>query len=157
MEKKYFNSSSLTEFLKEKGIWFKLHEFDDEVKTVEDASKKVPLEKIVKTLVLIDSNGKPLIAILKADKKLSFKKVKKALNLKDVKLAKSEEVFEFSGYEVGAVPPCFWKGIERVIVDLETSKMKEVFAGGGEKNKLLEIKMEDLLKLNSPIIADVSE
>jgi len=47
--------------------------------------------------------------------------------------------------------------VKKVIVDLETSKMEEVFAGGGDKNKLLEMKMEDLIKLNSPLIADVSE
>ncbi|MEM5836565.1 MAG: YbaK/EbsC family protein [Candidatus Aenigmatarchaeota archaeon] len=157
MEKEYFNSYSLAEFLKKEGIEFKIHEFESEVKTVEDASKKVPLEKIIKTLVLIDSEDKPLIVILKASKKLSLKKLKKALKVKDVRFAKPEEVLKFSGYEAGAVPPCFWKDVKKVIVDLETSKMEEVFAGGGDKNKLLEMKMEDLIKLNSPLIADVSE
>ncbi|MEM5829889.1 MAG: YbaK/EbsC family protein [Candidatus Aenigmatarchaeota archaeon] len=157
MEEEYFNSSSLVEFLKRKGVPFKVHEFDVEVKTAEDASKKVPLEKIIKTLVLIDSNDEPVVAILKANKKLSFKKLKKVLKVKDIRLATSEEVLKFSGYEAGAVPPCFWKNVKKVVMDLEASRMDEFFAGGGNKNKLLEMKMKDLINLISPLIFEIGE
>jgi Cys-tRNA(Pro)/Cys-tRNA(Cys) deacylase len=152
-----FNSHGLSEFLKERKIWFKLHEFKEDVKTAVRAGKQVPFEKIVKSLVFIDSNNKPFVAILKASKKVVFKKLKKVLNVKDVRLAKPEEVLEYSGYEVGAVPPCHWKNIQKVVMDLDTSRMDVVYAGGGDTNKLIEMKIEDIIKINKPIIADIGE
>lgn len=152
-----FNSASLAEFLKKEKIWFKLHEFEEDVKTAEKASRQVPQEKIIKSLVFMDSNQEPFIVIIQANKKVDFKKVKKVLGVKDVRLASAKEVLENSGYAVGAVPPIFYKNVKRVIVDAKTTKIDVVFAGGGDVNKLIEMKMEDIIKLNNAIIEDISE
>jgi prolyl-tRNA editing enzyme YbaK/EbsC (Cys-tRNA(Pro) deacylase) len=42
-------------------------------------------------------------------------------------------------------------------MDLDTSKMDIVYAGGGDTNKLIEMKIEDIIKINKPIIADIGE
>ncbi len=155
--KQIFDSKTLAKFLEKNNVWFKLHEFEDDVKTSLKAAEKVPKEKIVKSLVLIDSNNEPLIVILQSFKKVDFKKIKKVLKIKDVRLANPEEVKKYSGYEVGAVSPVFHKNIKRILLDKEASSLDKVFAGGGEVNKLIEIKMEDIIKLDKPIIEEISE
>ena len=46
-------SETLRTTLVSKGIWHRFIEFDEPVRTVEEASRKVPEDKIIKSIVLI--------------------------------------------------------------------------------------------------------
>lgn len=155
MEK--WDHKKLENFLKSKGYDFKIFEFEDDVKLSIKASKFVPIEKIVKSLVFLDNNNEPFVAILPAYKKADFKKLKEVLKVKDVRLANHEEVLKYSGYEVGAVPPLHYKNIERVVLDKEVLEIKKVFAGGGDVNKLIEIDCGIIIKENKPIISEIGK
>lgn len=152
-----FNSGSLSRFLREMNVWFRLHEYEEDVKTVVKAGENVRIEKVVKSLVFIDSNNEPFVVILPANRKANFKRIKRVLKVRDVRLARPGEVLAYSGYPVGAVPPVFHKRIKTVILDSHADAMKKVFAGGGDVNKLIEMKVEDIKRIDNPIIADVSE
>ena len=152
-----FNSTSLSRFLRERNVWFRLHEYDEDVKTVARAGEKVNTKEVVKSLVFMDSNDEPFIIILPADRKVNFKKAKRVLGVKDVRLARPDEVLRYSGYPVGAVPPVFHKNIKRVILDSHAMRMGKVFAGGGDTNKLIEMRVEDIRRIDDPVIADISE
>ena len=151
-----FNSKFLAKFLSKKKVWFRLHEFEDETKTAIEAGEKIPLEMVVKSIVLVDSNQEPLLIILPALRKIDTKKVKKLLGVRDVRLATPQEVLEFSGYPVGAVPPVFHKKIKKFILDKEALKLEKVFAGGGETNKLIELRIQDIKRILNPLVAEVS-
>jgi len=45
----------------------------------------------------------------------------------------------------------------RVIIDEKLTKYDSIFGGGGERTKLLELKTEDVIKLNDGIVADITE
>ena len=96
-------------------MWHNIIEFSEPVKTVEQASKQVDAERIAKSIVMIDSNGEPLLAIVAAKSKISHRKLKDLLDVRDVRLASPKEVLLHSGYPVGGVPP--FNNIRRVIVD----------------------------------------
>jgi hypothetical protein len=98
-------SESLRTTLVSKGIWHRFIEFDEPVRTVEEAGRKVSAERIIKSIVLIGSDKKPILAILPAKNRVSYKKIKTLLKVKDVRLAQPDEVLEHSGYPVGGVPP----------------------------------------------------
>lgn len=117
---------------------------------------KVPLEKIAKSIVMVDNFGNPLMVILPGNCKIKTKRIKEIFGLKDVRLAFPEEVKKFTNYEVGEVPPVF-HGIERTIVDIKLLKNKIVFAGGGTKNAIIEMRIEDIIKLNKAKIGEVSK
>lgn len=147
-------SDTLRTFLISKGVSHRFIEFEDPVRTVSEAAKKVPADAIIKSIVLIGSDKKPLLAILPARNKISYKKVKILLNLKDVRLAQPDEVLEHSGYPVGGVPP--FNKIERVLLDQDVQQNKASIAGGGDPNKLVEFEIQQLLKILDPIVADLS-
>ncbi|HUK50323.1 MAG TPA: YbaK/EbsC family protein [Terriglobales bacterium] len=146
-------SESLRDFLASKGIWHRFVEFNEPVKTVEQASRQVPAEKIVKSIVMIDSNGLPLLAILRAKHKLSFRKIKKLLEVKDVRLASAEEVLNASGFPAGGVPP--FNSIARTLLDPKVLTIDTCFVGGGDVDQLLEVKTRDIVEVMSPKIADI--
>ena len=147
-------SESLRTTLVSKGIWHRFIEFDEPVRTVEEAARKVSADKIIKSIVLIGSDEKPILAILPARNKISYKKIKTLLKVKDVRLAQPDEVLEHSGYPVGGVPP--FNKISRILLDPTVRRNARSIAGGGDPDKLVELETRDMLEFLDPIIADFS-
>src|SRR5438128_11285182 len=114
-EAKQNYSESLRTTLVSKGIWHRFIEFDEPVRTVEEAARKVSADRIIKSIVLVGSDKKPILAILPAKNRISYKKVKTLLKVKDVRLAQPEEVLDQSGYLVGGVP--LYNKISRILLD----------------------------------------
>jgi len=147
-------SESLRTTLVSKGIWHRFIEFDEPVRTVEEAARKVSADRIIKSIVLVGSDKKPILAILPAKNRISYKKIKTLLNVKDVRLAQPDEVLEHSGYPVGGVPP--FNKISRILLDPTVQRNARSIAGGGDPDKLVELETRDLLEFLDPIIADFS-
>ena len=136
-------------------LWFRFIEFDEPVKTVAQAARKVQAEKIAKSIVMIDSNGEPLLAIVPALSMASHRKLKGLLNVRDVRLASAQEVLQHSGYPVGGVPP--FNKIKRVLLDQRVLRDETAVVGGGDINKLLEIRTKDIITALNPKVADISK
>jgi Cys-tRNA(Pro)/Cys-tRNA(Cys) deacylase len=148
-------SQKLKDVLLSRNLWHRFIEFSEPVKTVEQAGRKVPVEKIIKSIVMIDSDGDPLLAIVKAQSMVSFRKIKKLLEVKDVRLATHEEVLKNSGFPAGGVPPL--NSINRVLLDPEILKSETCIAGGGDVNKLIEMKTQDVIDALRPRIVDIRD
>jgi Cys-tRNA(Pro) deacylase len=125
------------------------------VKTVEQAAKKVQVEKIAKSIVMLDSNDSPLLAIIPAQSKVSLKKLKQLLAVKDVRLASPEEVLAYSGYPAGGVSP--FNNIHRALLDSKLLSSETVIVGGGDIDKLMELRTKDILEFLNPQIADITK
>lgn len=147
-------SESLRATLESKGIWHRFIEFNEPVRTVEEAARKVPAEQIIKSIVMIGSDDKPILAILPAKNRISYKKIKTLLHVKYVRLAQPEEVLEHSGYPVGGVPP--FNKINRILLDPTVKRNAKSIAGGGDPDKLVEIETNDLFAVLDAEVADLS-
>src|SRR5438128_3143531 len=87
-------SEHLRTTLVSKGIWHRFIEFDEPVRTVEEAARKVSADRIIKSIVLIGSDKKPIIAILPAKNRISYKKIKILLKDKYVRLETPVKVLQ---------------------------------------------------------------
>jgi len=148
-------SEKLELVLSSKNVWHRFIEFSDPVKTVEQAGRKVQVDKIAKSIVMIDSTGDSLLAIVPAKSKVSHRKLKRILAVRDVRLATPQEVLEHSGYPAGGVPP--FSNISRILLDTQVLEKETAIVGGGDVNKLLEVRTRDIVAFLSPKIADISE
>jgi prolyl-tRNA editing enzyme YbaK/EbsC (Cys-tRNA(Pro) deacylase) len=113
------------------------------------------VEKIAKSIVMVDSAGDPLLAIVPAKSKVSHRKLKSILAVRDVRLATPQEVLRHSGYPAGGVPP--FSKIIRILLDPQVLRNETAIVGGGDVNKLLEVRTRDMVAILSPKIADISE
>lgn len=147
------NSKTLTSFVTSKNLWHRLIEFGEPVKTVEQASRQIDAEKIVKSIVMVDSDGNPILALVPAQRMVSHKKLKKFLDVRDVRLASYDEVLRFSGYLAGGVPP--FNNIKRVIADPQILKNETIVVGGGDVDKLLEVRTKDVIEVSNAQIVDI--
>jgi prolyl-tRNA editing enzyme YbaK/EbsC (Cys-tRNA(Pro) deacylase) len=148
-------SEKLELVLSSKNVWHGFIEFSEPVKTVDQAGRKVQVEKIAKSIVMVDSAGDSLLAIVPAKSKVSHKKLKSILAVRDVRLATPEEVLKHSGYPAGGVPP--FNHIIRILLDPQVLEKETAIVGGGDVNKLLEARTRDIVAILSPKIADISE
>lgn len=126
-------------------------------RTVEESSEFVPKELIAKTLIFVDYNKNPFVVILMGENKADFKKIKEFLNVKDVRLANEKEVFEYSGFKVGAVTPIFFKKISTILIDKKVLEKEYVYCGGGKENLLMKINVKDILRITNGKIGDFSK
>ena len=148
-------SEKLTSFLTSRNVPHHMIEFAEPVKTVEQASRQVDANKIVKSIVMIDSNGNPLLALAPARNMVSHKKLKKLLDVNDVRLASYDEVLQTSGYPAGGVPP--FNEIKRVIADPKILSHETIIVGGGDVDKLLEVRTKDVIEISNAQVVDITQ
>lgn len=147
-------SELLRNFLVSHSIWHRFIESDEPVKTVEQAARKVDADQIAKCIVLVDSNKTPVLVILPAENRISYRKIKTLLGVKDVRLANEDEVLAYSGYPVGGVPP--FNLLKRVLLDSKVLRNTTVIVGGGDINRLAELRTKDIVEIIKPIVADIT-
>ena len=151
------NHKHLEEFLIEKGIWFRLFDKTSTVHTA-DASKVtgIPLEQITKSLVFL-ADRRPVLAVIPGDRKVDIDKLSRAISAKKITLVPFKDASKFSGYPPGGTPPIHHVNITTTVFDNELKRFNTIYGGGGSQEKMIELKLDDALKLTDGIIASISK
>jgi Cys-tRNA(Pro) deacylase len=148
----------LEEYLKKEGVWHNFVEKPETIHTADAAEKaKIELKRVTKSLVMLDQDKNPVLAIIPGDDRLSFSKVKDAINAKRVRLVSFEEAEKYSGYLPGATPMVHHKIKMKVILDKKLLQYDSIYGRGGKRTKLLELKTADIKRLDEAIVADITE
>jgi len=148
----------LESYLKNEKIWHKFIEKAETIRTADAAAASgVPLEKLTKTLVLLDEANQPILAIIPGDCKLSFGKLRKATGAKSLRLSPFSEAESYSGYPPGGTPMLHHKNKMKVVVSSKLSAFDTIYGGGGSRRLILELKTEDVVRLNNAVVADITE
>jgi prolyl-tRNA editing enzyme YbaK/EbsC (Cys-tRNA(Pro) deacylase) len=96
-----------------------------------------------------------LAAIIRGDTRLSYKKIKRKLGLKNVSLATPEQVKQLTGSEVGQVA-LVNQGL-KTVVDERVMEMKTIYGGSGEANHTLKINPQDVVTITQAQVFDFTE
>jgi len=144
-------SKNLEEYLKERGITAQFFEFAEHTMTVDAAVGRlgVSRERIIKSMLFIDDSGLPVLGIVTGDRRIDEKKLALACGANKVRRANPAEVKQFTGYDVGAVPPVGHKTKIRTFIDEKVIALDKVIGGGGEIKMLLEIDPADVRRLTN--------
>ena len=148
----------LQDFIKTNNLSAEVFETQGKVKSSAKAAQELnDNEAVAKSIILMGSNNEPVLVILLGKDKIDFIKIKEILGVKDVRLADSEEVFEATGYVVGAVPPISIYGV-KTIIDKKVVEKREVVCGGGTTNHLMRIKVKEILdNVDGILVEDVKK
>lgn len=152
-------SEELRDYLKRMNVDARFFEFEEHTMTVDAAVKQlgVDREKIIKSIIFVDDAGSPLLAIVTGDKRVSEEKLASAASVRKIRRASSAEVKDFTGYDVGAVPPVGHKTRIRTFIDEKVMRYEKVIGGGGQINTLLEISPTEIRRLTGGMVKDISE
>jgi prolyl-tRNA editing enzyme YbaK/EbsC (Cys-tRNA(Pro) deacylase) len=112
------------------------------------------LSAMAPTFILRTERGY-LAAIVSGDSRLSYKKIKKELGLKNVSLAGPDEVKEVTGAEIGYVS-LINPGLE-TLVDGHLLEQAWAYGGCGVPKTTMQIKPADLVRVSGARVFDFSE
>lgn len=112
---------------------------------------------VVKSILFMDSTEEPVLCVLLGKDKVSLKKLKKILAVKDVRIASPKEVLQVTGYEVGGVPPISIFGV-KTIIDPKVLKREKIVCGGGNSFHLLKIQTLEIQEFAfEPSVEEITE
>ena len=111
---------------------------------------------IVKSL-LFKTSESFVLCLVSGDKRCSINKFKKILDIKDVSMAHPEDVKEITGYTIGGVSPVGHLKKIKIYIDNNLKRFTKVFAAAGHPNCIFEIEFDQLVKLTSGEIVDLTE
>jgi len=146
-------------FIEEHGLDARILEFDEPVKTVEEAARRSGADpsEIVKTMILI-ADDRPVAAMIQGDKRIDLGKLRRVLEVNYVRLARPSEVLKLLGVGIGAISPLL-NSMKRIrcVMDERILRKNTVLAGGGSEKTLILVKPRDLAEILKPEIADISK
>ena len=152
------NEKDLKKYIDENGVQGKLIELDINARTVEEAERALGIsrKKTIKSIVLVSSEEKSIIAIVDGNSRVDTEKIAKIIGA-EVRLATIEEVEKYTGYKVGGVPPIGHKSNIKTIIDEKVLENEKVYGGGGSDRHLLEISPQLILNLQNAVVADIAK
>jgi Cys-tRNA(Pro)/Cys-tRNA(Cys) deacylase len=147
---------NLKQFLDNHKVW---HQFVIKSETIHTADAAnvtgIELHKVTKNLVSITDTGEYILLIVPGDSKVNLREVAKMLGVKKVRLVPFSDAENISGYPPGGTPSVGHKTQMRTLIEKKLLCFETVYCGGGSRDKLLEIRVQDIIKLNDAIIVEL--
>ena len=148
-----------TEFLEKHGVAYTEHHYayvEHGGTEVPAQALQVPERQIVKTLVMQDEAGKPLVVLMHGDRKVSTKNLARQAGRKSIEPCKPEVAQRHSGYQVGGTSPFATRKPLPVYMERSISALPEIYINGGRRGFLLRMSASELSRVLRPTLVEVA-
>ena len=152
-------STPATRLLKAQGIPYTEHPYRYEAHggTATCARELgVPEHAVVKTLILEDETGRPLVVLMHGDQEVSLKALARQLGVRQVQLCKPEVANRHSGYLVGGTSPFGTRKAMPVHLEKTILDLARIYVNGGSRGFLVGLAPSDLVKVLRPVLVEVA-
>ena len=116
----------------------------------------VPAAQVVKTLVMQDEAGRPLIVLMHGDRKVSTRNLARQAGRKSVEPCKPQAAQRHSGYHVGGTSPFGTRKPLPIYMERSILELAEIYINGGRRGFLVRLKTQDLVRALSPQLVDAA-
>jgi Cys-tRNA(Pro) deacylase len=152
-------STPAVRLLREKGVAFTEHPYRYEEKGGTRVSARelgVDEHAVVKTLVMEDDAGAPLVVLMHGDREVSTKALARQLGKKSVEICKPEVANRHSGYQVGGTSPFGTRKAMPVCLERSILDLPRIYVNGGSRGFLVGMAPGDVVKVLGPALVDVA-
>ena len=140
-------STNATRLLKRHGIPFTEHLYRYEDKGGTSVSARelgIPEHAVIKTLVMEDEKGTPLIVLMHGDLEVGTQALARQIGAKSVQPCKPEVAQRHSGYLVGGTSPFGTRKPMPVYAEASIFDLARIYINGGSRGFLLELEPKEL-------------
>ncbi len=133
-------STPATRLLREKGVAYTEHPYRYEERggtAVSARELQVDEHAVVKTLVMEDEAGAPLLVLMHGDREVSLKALARQLGRKTIAPCKPEVAQRHSGYMVGGTSPLGTRKPMPVFVERTVLDLPRIYVNGGSRGFLV--------------------
>ena len=153
------SATPATALLAQHGVAYTEHEFE----YVEhggtghsSASMGVPEHQVIKTLVMENERGEPLIVLMHGDRKVSTKELARQAGVKRIAPCKPEVATRHSGYLIGGTSPFGTRKRMPVYLERSVLGLERIYINGGRRGYLLGMEPGVLTRVLAPILVEVA-
>lgn len=112
--------------------------------------------RVIKTLVMEDDGGKPLIILMHGDKKVSTKTLARIIGVKSVNPCEPGVAERHTGYKVGGTSPFGTKHSLRIYMEEEIALLPTILINAGGRGILAEMAPAELIRTLNPVFVKVA-
>jgi Cys-tRNA(Pro) deacylase len=148
-----------TVFLKRHGVAYTEHEYDYLEHGGTEVSARalgVPEHDVVKTLVMQDEAGKPLIVLMHGDRTVSTKNLARQAGVKRIEPCRPDAAQRHSGYQVGGTSPFGTRKKLPVYMERSILELPKIYINGGRRGYLLGISPAEIARVLQPKLVEVA-
>ena len=146
-------------FLRKHGVSFREHEYRYEEHGGTRVSARelgVDEHAVIKTLVMEDERGEPLIVLMHGDREVSTKRLARQLGRKTVEPCTPAVAHRHTGYTVGGTSPFGTRKVLPVFVERSVLDLDRVFVNGGRRGFLVTLDPRELIRVLHAEAVDVA-
>jgi Cys-tRNA(Pro) deacylase len=148
-----------TVFLKTHRVSYTEHEYayvEHGGTEVSARSLGVPEHEVVKTLVMQDEAGKPLIVLMHGDRKVSTKNLAREAGVKRIEPCTPEAAQRHSGYQVGGTSPFGTRKKLPVYMERTILELPKIYINGGRRGFLVGLAPGEVARTLAPSLVTVA-
>jgi len=148
-----------TVFLKAHRVSYTEHEYayvEHGGTEISARSLGVPEHEVVKTLVMQDEAGKPLIVLMHGDRKVSTKNLARQAGVKRIEPCKPEAAQRHSGYQVGGTSPFGTRKNLPVYMERTILELPKIYINGGRRGFLVGLAPGEIVRTLDPHLVTVA-
>ena len=148
-----------TQFLDGLGIAYTEHNYEyveHGGTAVSSESLGVPEREVVKTLVMQDEQGRPLIVLMHGDRKVSTKNLARQAGRKSIEPCKPEVAQRHSGYQIGGTSPFGTRKPLPVYMERSIAALPAIYINGGRRGFLVRLSPDEVIRVLKPTLVDVA-
>jgi len=139
-----------TAFLAKHGITYTEHEFEyvEHGGTSHSSSSMgVPEHHVIKTLVMENEKGEPLIVLMHGDRKVSTKELARQAGVKRIAPCKPEVATRHSGYLIGGTSPFGTRKRMPIYLERSVLALERIYINGGRRGFLVSLAPAELTRV----------
>jgi Cys-tRNA(Pro) deacylase len=123
--------------------------------SVSSSALGVPEHEVVKTLVMENDKGEPLVVLMHGDRKVSTKELARVAGAKRIFPCKPEDATRHSGYLVGGCSPFGTRKPMPVYLEKSILELPRIYINGGRRGYLLGMPPGEVVRTLSPVLVEV--
>ena len=112
---------------------------------------------VVKTLIMEDDAGAPLIMLMHGDRAVATGRLAKAVGAKRVQPCAPAVADKHSGYQVGGTSPFGTRRTMPVYCERSIADLLQVSINGGRRGYIVSLATADLLQVLAPTLVDAAQ
>ena len=148
-----------TAFLAGQGVSYTEHEFaylEHGGTGHSSQAMGVPEHQVIKTLVMENERGEPLIVLMHGDRKVSTKELARQAGVKRIAPCKPEVATRHSGYLIGGTSPFGTRKRMPIYLERSVLELERIYINGGRRGYLLGMEPAVLTRLLAPVLVEVA-
>lgn len=112
---------------------------------------------VIKTLIMEDDAGEPLIVLMHGDRQVSLRELARQIGARQVQPCASAVADRHSGYQVGGTSPFGTRRRMPIYCEASVADLPRVYVNGGKRGYIISLATADLLRVLDPALVHIAQ